>query len=105
MLGSKTYKASTDDELNGLTVTTPWFNEATRIPANSTIIVSGKNKNQNAVSLGEPVDGQHPTTTGVAEIEITDGAAGELYDLQGHRVSVPRPGNIYILDGKKILVR
>ena len=105
VLGSKTYKASTDDELNGLTVTTPWFNEATRIPANSTIIVSGKNKNQNAVSLGEPVDGQHPTTTGVAEIEITDGAAGELYDLQGHRVSVPRPGNIYILDGKKILLR
>lgn len=105
VFGSKTYKASTDDELNGLTVTTPWFNEATRIPANSTIIVSGKNKNQNAVSLGEPVDGQHPTTTGVAEIEITDGAAGELYDLQGHRVSVPQPGNIYILDGKKILVR
>lgn len=104
VFGSKTYKASTDDELNGVTITTPWFNEATRIPANSAIIVSGKNKSQNAVSLGEPVDGKRQTT-GVTEIEITDGAAGELYDLQGRRVSAPLPGNIYILDGKKIFVR
>lgn len=104
VFGSKTYKASTDDELNGVTITTPWFNEATSIPANSAIIVSGKNKSQNAVSLGEPVDGKRQTT-GVTEIEITDRTAGELYDLQGRRVSAPLPGNIYILDGKKIFVR
>jgi len=105
VFGSKTYKASTDDELNGVTVTTPWFNEATSIPANSAIIVAGKNKNQNAISLGEPVDGEPQTTTGVTEVEISDGTPGEFYDLQGRRVYAPQQGNIYILDGKKVLVR
>lgn len=105
VFGTKTYTASTADELNGTPVTTPWFNEATRIPANSAIIVAGKNKNQNAVSLGEPIDGDPNTITGVLGVEVVNGTTNAIYDLQGRRVLVPQSGNIYILNGKKIFVR
>lgn len=105
VFGTKTYTANTDDDLNGMTVTTPWFNEAPYIPANSAIIVAAKRKNKNAISLGVPVDGEPETPTGVIGVEVANPSADVFYDLQGRRVITPAHGNIYILNGRKVFVR
>lgn len=54
---------------------------------------------KNRVSAGEPYD-----TNGIDDI-ITDAPEGNgvIYDLRGIRITNPRPGNIYIINGKKIL--
>lgn len=99
VLGSKTY-----DNLEGTTISTPWFNEAATIPANSAIIVADKDKTLDAISLGEPIDGTN-VSTGIDGIETVRPSDNVLYDLQGRRAVAPRAGEIYILNGRKILVR
>lgn len=42
--------------------------------------------------------------TAVEEIETESGKAGEIYDLQGRKVENPGKG-VYIIDGKKVLVK
>lgn len=56
--------------------------------------------NKNKVSEGEPYD----ETNGIDFI-ITDGDSQPtiIFDLRGMRVTRPQPGNIYIVNGKKIL--
>ncbi|MCH5346464.1 MAG: hypothetical protein J1E63_05105 [Muribaculaceae bacterium] len=52
----------------------------------------------------ELFDDNNPTT-GVENIVVETPADGRLYNLQGVEVFEPVPGNIYILNGKKILIK
>ena len=42
--------------------------------------------------------------TAIADVEVVDGAAEEVFDLQGRKVSNPAKG-VYIVNGKKVLVK
>ena len=48
-------------------------------------------------------------TTGVVPIDngkwIMDNEAGAWHDLQGRRVQNPRKGGVYILNGKKVVMK
>lgn len=44
-------------------------------------------------------------TTGVVSLPTAAGSPAAVYDLQGRRVAKPRTGGIYIIDGKKVLIR
>lgn len=45
------------------------------------------------------------TVDAILGIEETDSAPKTIYNLQGQRVSTPVKGGIYIIDGKKVLVK
>lgn len=70
------------------------------VAANSAVLTPTKPLNQNMLLIGEP---ELDETVG---IEGVDAAEGEtvIYDLNGVRVANPEPGNIYIINGKKVLV-
>lgn len=60
-----------------------------------------KSGTKNKVAPGEPYD---PDANGVEDITVdTNPTDNTIYDLRGIRVSNPKPGNIYIVGGKKIL--
>ena len=43
-------------------------------------------------------------TTGVSDLEVNKSQDGDkIYDLQGRRVYAPKKGNLYIVNGKKVL--
>jgi hypothetical protein len=42
--------------------------------------------------------------TGIVEVESENGKNGNIYDLQGRKVDTPSKG-IYIIDGKKVIIR
>ena len=42
--------------------------------------------------------------TGVDEVKAENGTVKAIYDLQGRKVETPSKG-IYIIDGKKVLVK
>ncbi len=43
------------------------------------------------------------TTTGITEISAAKVADGIMYDLMGRRITAPRAGQIYIMNGKKFI--
>ena len=45
------------------------------------------------------------STTVVKGLLLDADAAGEIYDLQGRKVTAPQRGGLYIIDGKKTVVR
>ena len=45
------------------------------------------------------------TTTGIEQSEISNQHSAIIYDLQGRRVAQPQKGGIYIVNGKKVIVR
>jgi len=49
--------------------------------------------------------GQEPIVDAINGIVDADSAPEGIYNLQGQRVSAPVKGNIYIIDGKKTLVK
>jgi hypothetical protein len=44
-------------------------------------------------------------TTGITDITVGKTADGVIYDLMGRRVTVLRPGQLYIQNGKKFIKR
>lgn len=45
-----------------------------------------------------------PTTTGISEINASNGTSTVLYDLSGRRVSSPKSGIFVTAAGKKIVL-
>lgn len=106
--GNKVYDLSTRSSVlaDGTTpIHTPWFMEATQIPANHAFLQAAEGKHWQAISLGEPIDEFH-TITGITDAEMpVKFEDNVLYDLSGRRVTAPVSGTIYILNGKKVLLR
>lgn len=90
---------------NGADMRTPWFSETATIPANHSFMIAAKGKPQQSISLGVPADEEKEVQTGVEEIKIENMETDVLYDLYGRKVTEAYRGGIYILNGKKILVR
>lgn len=83
---------------------TPWFTAATTIPANHAFMLSESGQPQNAISLSEPAD-EYIVQTGIEGVETGSMQPDVLYDLSGRRAAEAVPGQVYILNGKKIIVR
>ncbi len=45
------------------------------------------------------------TRTEIIGVPVEEGQVSDIYDLWGRRVETPRPGQIYIINGKKVLYR
>lgn len=73
-----------------------WLFTGTSIAANRAYVADA------AGSRGVTFDDVVPTA--IAEVPFTDAADAAVYDLQGRRVSVQRPG-LYIRNGRKYIVR
>ena len=43
--------------------------------------------------------------TGINEVATGNGEANAIYDLQGRKIEKPSKGGIYIVNGKKVLVK
>lgn len=90
--------------VTGVSMSTPWFQETATIPANHAFLIAAKDKRLNSISLGTPSD-ELLTPSGITDIEAEGMKADTIYDLNGCRVAHPVSGGIYILNGKKILVK
>lgn len=83
------------------------FNDkAEMIPANQAVFVSSKNEPwAKGVFIGEPNDNN--VTSAIAGVDAD--SAGEaqtiIYNLQGMRVTEPVAGQIYIINGRKVMLR
>lgn len=103
----RVYDLSTRDSYSAETkkaMKTPWFVEAATIPANHSFLVAKSDINLNAISLGKAAD-EIEHVTAIEGIEADQMQPNVIYDLGGRRVDTPAPGHIYILNGKKILVK
>jgi hypothetical protein len=74
------------------------------IPFRLYMMLTDKNGNDVAIASQSVrmnlVDG----TTGIADLEVNKSQDGDkIYDLQGRRVCAPKKGNLYIVNGKKVL--
>lgn len=104
VLGSRADKIAAETQEG---MTTPWFGNGTgNIPANHAFLIAPQGLTQNAISLGVPADEEDPIT-GIENVTVGNDTPADnvIYDLNGRRVANVRPGAIYILNGKKILVR
>lgn len=45
------------------------------------------------------------STTGIANLQIDADASAEIYDLQGRKVAAPQRGGLYIINGKKVVMK
>lgn len=45
------------------------------------------------------------STTSIANLQIDADASAEIYDLQGRKVAAPQRNGLYIINGKKVLVK
>ncbi|MBP3227996.1 MAG: hypothetical protein J6M53_04310 [Bacteroidaceae bacterium] len=60
----------------------------------------------NYTFYSEPFTINEPTATGIATLEVAPADANAaVYDLQGRRVSNPAKGGVYIIGGRKVLVK
>ncbi len=84
---------------------TPWFTEATTLPANQVFMLAEPSKPLSGISLGTPADELVDIPTGVEGVEAAPVHDNVIYDLYGRKVVNPTPGAVYILNGKKILIR
>jgi hypothetical protein len=76
------------------------------VKAFSTWIQQARNTNQTAINFY--VDGISMTgdITGIAEKPQTSKLKSQtIYDLQGRRVVTPQKRGLYIINGKKVIVR
>lgn len=90
-------------------MSTPWFVETPTIPANHAFILTTKSSLKPdepgiGISLGEPAD-EADVVLGIETPGCENNSPEILYNLKGERVAEIVPGNIYILNGKKILVK
>ena len=110
LTGKKAYDLTTRDECKSAetkeAMSTPWFSEAGVIPANHAFLIATEDVNLSAVSLGVPADEEPLVPSTIDEVGVdTPSQPDVIYDLQGRRVSSVEPGVVYILNGKKIVVR
>lgn len=70
------------------------------IPANVAFYLPEENKTDNLVLIGEP---EEEIGTGIDTVVTDTMEADVVYDLRGVRVAEPRAGQIYIINGKKVL--
>ncbi len=73
------------------------------LKANEAVYLPGENTEENLVLIGEPKD-ETPLPTGVENITVEAEGETVIYDLRGVRVTAPKAGNIYIINGKKALL-
>ncbi|MCH5178504.1 MAG: hypothetical protein J1F13_02380 [Prevotellaceae bacterium] len=75
------------------------YNNAEGLPAfKAYITLAGTNSNALRVIFDDDI-------TAIEGVEAADSDAAAYYDLQGRRVAAPQAGQIYIMNGKKILVK
>lgn len=94
-------------------ISTPWYTETNVVPANHSFILASKTDSQGnsrsaaGISLEAPEDVDVNILTGIENInnDLDNRHDNVIYDLQGRPVSSVHSGNIYILNGKKILVK
>lgn len=110
LTGKKVYDLTTREEQKSAEtkadMRTPWFSEVATIPANHAFLIAPEGLNLSAVSLGVPADEAPLIPSAIEEVGVdTPLQPDVIYDLQGRRVSSVEPGVVYILNGKKIVVR
>ena len=85
VLNNNQFKAVKDDD-------------ATNVPAGKAVLLS-------AVELAaRTLDILNADVTGISELQ-NDDKAGEIYNLQGARVNTPAKKGLYIINGKKVMVK
>lgn len=93
--------AATEQEMR-----TPWFTEAASIPANHAFLITESvGSKTGGLSLDAPADEMPNIPSAITDIEGGEMQPDVIYDLQGRRAPDVLPGHIYILNGKKILVK
>ena len=105
-------KGSAEDGRENEIISTPWYAEADTLPANHAFILapktdtSGNARSEAGISLEMPEDEMPPVVTGINGIGVEENfEQNVIYDLQGRRADHVVSGGIYILNGKKILVK
>ncbi len=81
----------------------PWFSPETEtIPANHAFMITDKATNE--LALDEPAD-EDIIPSGIENVMAERMQENVLYDLKGRRATEALPGHVYILNGKKIIVK
>lgn len=109
LTGKKAYDLTTRDSKSAeskQTMSTPWFSEAATIPANHAFLIAPDEMTLSSVSLGKPADEEPLIPSAIEEVGVDAAQQPDvIYDLQGRRVDSVERGVVYILNGKKIVVR
>ena len=78
--------------------------ETSLIPFRLYLMLTDKNGNEVTITSHSVMMDLGDGTTGVSVLEVNKSQNGDmLYDLQGRRVYEPKKGNLYIVNGKKVL--
>ena len=74
------------------------------IPFRLYMMLTDKNGNDVTISSQSVKMNLVDGTTGISDLEVNKSQDGDkIYDLQGRRVYAPKKGNLYIVNGKKVL--
>ena len=79
-----------------------WVKDAGTLAANKCWIELSKSESAGARRLTIVFEGE---TTGINAINAAATIEGNIYDLQGRKVAQPKKGGLYIVNGKKIVVK
>ncbi len=78
--------------------------ETSLIPFRLYMMLTDKNGNDVTISSQSVKMNLVDGTTGISDLEVNKSQNGDMiYDLQGRRVYEPKKGNLYIVNGKKVL--
>jgi hypothetical protein len=78
--------------------------ETSLIPFRLYMMLTDKNGNDVTISSQSVKMNLVDGTTGISDLEVNKSQNGDMiYDLQGRRVYAPKKGNLYIVNGKKVL--
>ena len=109
------YWGLTDPYIYPLTIHTPASGSSKRymafqdngqsvLGANTVVYATEQPLNYDKVYIGEPDEEQIPTGVEAIETDNSTENDGAFYDLRGIKVDKPLRGNLYIHNGKKVLV-
>ncbi|MBO7294741.1 MAG: hypothetical protein J6U65_04920, partial [Bacteroidaceae bacterium] len=78
--------------------------ETSLIPFRLYMMLTDKNGNDVTISSQSVKMNLVDGTTGISDLDVNKSQEGDwIYDLQGRRVYAPKKGNLYIVNGKKVL--
>ena len=85
-------------------------NSTATISSNGAVLVYVGGEFKAVLAEQVPADAVYPTLygvhpTGISEIATENGDVNAIYDLQGRKIEKPSKGGIYIVNGKKVLVK
>lgn len=86
-------------------------NESTEIPGITVYVPYGTKEAYEASTWANYFSSfvEYDTTTGIEEIQLDQNSSNPstpvIYNMQGMRVANPLPGEIYIVDGKKMIIK